>query len=189
MDFLLNLDKSLLHLINSVWTQPWLDVFFPWVTDLHKHLWFQVFFLLTMATLFFWKFRRWAFLPFVTLALAAGCSDLTGNLLFKQTLQRTRPADVPGAQVIVRAPYGGYSFTSNHAANMFCIAKFMAEVIPQTRLVFYSVAVLVSYSRVYNGVHYPSDVLGGGLLGWLIGWMWSVCFKFLWERRKARELT
>lgn len=189
MDFLWNLDKSLLSLINQTWALPWLDVFFPRITDLHKELWFQIFFPLFVACLLFWKYRKFFLLPFCLLALAVATTDLSGNYLFKHTLQRTRPADVPGAQVIVRSPYGGYSFPSNHAANLFCIAKFMSEMTPQTRLLFYAAAVLGAYSRVYNGVHYPSDVLGGGILGWLFGWLFSGICKTLLRRWAARGLT
>jgi len=185
MDFILNLDKSLLYYVNSVWTTSWLDAFFPAITDLHKQFWFQIFIVVLMLGLFIWKFRKEGLFVFLTLVIAMASSDLVGNHLFKQTIARPRPAETLGQSVIVRAPYGGYSFTSNHAANMFCLAKFTAEMIPQVRIPFYVAAILVSYSRVYNGVHYPTDVLGGGILGWLIGWAFSaLCMQGLKKLRK-----
>jgi undecaprenyl-diphosphatase len=114
-------------------------------------------------------------------------AELIGNRLFKRGIERLRPADALGEVVTVRAPYGGFSFTSNHASNMFSLAKFTAEMIPQIRLPFYMAAILVSYSRIYNGVHYPTDVLGGGLLGYLVGWFFSwICLRSLENYRRKR---
>jgi undecaprenyl-diphosphatase len=185
MDFLLNLDKSLLYYVNGVWTHPWLDVFFPAITDLHKQLWFQIMIIPLLLVLYVWKFRRHGFYVFFCLILALGTSDVVGNKVFKKNIERVRPADVVGQTVIVRAPYGGFSFVSNHATNMFCMAKFTADLIPQVRIPFFLAASLIAYSRVYNGVHYPTDVFGGGLLGYLIGWLFSwICAHGLKKLRK-----
>jgi undecaprenyl-diphosphatase len=188
MDFLLNLDKSLLYYVNAVWTHPWLNVFFPLITDLHKFLWFKILVVPMMLTLFVWRYRKTGVWLFLGLLLSLGLSDLGGNHLFKKTFSRLRPGDVPGNSVIVRSPYGGFSFISNHAANMFCLAKYTSEFIPQVAVPFYALAFLVSYSRVYNGVHYPSDVAMGGLLGWLIGWLMSFVIKWALAKYKKRTV-
>lgn len=184
MDFILNLDKSLLYYVNVVWTSPFLDVLFPAITDLHKLAWFKIVIVPLMLGLFLWKYQKRGALIFLGLLLTLGLSDLVGNHAFKKNFQRPRPADIPGNSVIVRAPYGGYSLVSNHAANMFALAKYTSEFIPQARIPFYAVAVLISYSRVYNGVHYPSDVGIGGLLGWWIAWFMSALFKRFAEKLK-----
>ncbi len=187
MDFLYELDKSLLLKINREWTAPWADAFFPAITDLHKSPWFFVCLVPLILGLFIWKYKKSGVALFVVLLLALGSSDLIGNQLFKKTVARARPGDTTLSTVlIIRSPYGGYSFTSNHAANMFCLAKYMSEFIPQATLIVYSAAILVSYSRVYNGVHYPSDVFGGGLLGWLVGWMYSILGKEVYNRLRKR---
>lgn len=189
MSYLLNLDKSLLYYVNAVWTAPWLDVFFLTITDLHKQLWFQIVIVPLMLALFLWKYRSQGFVWFIGLLLALSFSDLIGNHLFKNTFERPRPGDVPGNSVIVRSPYGGFSFVSNHATNMFCLAKYTAEFIPQVRIPFYIAAFLVSYSRVYNGVHYPSDVAAGGVLGWLIGWAMSAWLKWIFLKFRKRSAS
>lgn len=188
MDFLLNLDESLLYYVNRVWTHPWLDIFFPAITDLHKQFWFQLIIIPLMLGLFVWKYQVKGFFVFLCLILAMSSSDLIGNKVFKKNFQRLRPGEALSETVIVRSPYGGYSFVSNHATNMFCLAKFTASMVPQVRLPFFIAANLVSYSRVYNGVHYPSDVFGGGILGYLIGWLFSlICFRVLKKlRNKVR---
>ncbi|MBC7372308.1 MAG: phosphatase PAP2 family protein [Bdellovibrionaceae bacterium] len=190
MEFLFGLDKSLLHYINVVWTHPWLDIFFPAITDLHKHLWFQIAIIPLMLGLFLWKYKKRGFFVFFCLILSMSCSDFVGNRVFKKNIERLRPADALGDAVIVRSPYGGYSFVSNHSANMFSLAKFTADMIPQVRIPFYTAAALVGYSRMYNGVHYPTDVLGGGLLGYLFGWIFSTLCKMGFERfRRRREIS
>jgi undecaprenyl-diphosphatase len=66
---------------------------------------------------------------------------------------------------------GSYGFVSNHAANTFALASFLSFLF-YNKIFTYSVflwAIIVSYSRIYLGVHYPGDVLGGALLGVLCG--------------------
>lgn len=189
MDFLYELDKSLLLLINRQWTAPWADAFFPAITDMHKSPWFFWIIVPLILGLFFWKYRKLGVMLFIGLLLALGTSDLVGNHVFKKNVARARPGDALTEMVIVRSPYGGYSFTSNHAANMFCLAKYVTEFFPQGRLVAYSAASLIAYSRVYNGVHYPSDVVGGGFMGWIMGWIYSILGKELFNRLRKRRAT
>jgi undecaprenyl-diphosphatase len=189
MDFLYELDKSLLLLINRQWTAPWADVFFPAITDLHKNPLFFGAVIVLLLGLFLWKYRQLGIVLFLGLLLALGTTDLVGNQVFKKNVARARPGDYLKEMVIVRSPYGGYSFTSNHAANMFCLAKYVSEFFPQGRIVTYAAAALISYSRVYNGVHYPSDVLGGGIMGWIMGWIYSTLGKELYNRLRKRKVT
>ena len=186
MDSIQSLDEGLLNLINSVWTHPWLDTFFPAITDLHKVLWFQILIIVLILSLFIYKFKKQAFFVFLCLALALSFSDLIGNRAFKKVFERPRPGDVPSNSVIVRSPYGGYSFVSNHTTNMFCLAKFSGDLIPQLRLPLYVAAVITGYSRVYNGVHYPTDVFAGGILGYFIGLIFSYFCKFILQHLRKR---
>lgn len=189
MNFLYELDKSLLLKINREWTSSWADAFFPAITDLHKNPWIFTFMAAGMLALFVWKFKKIGVAIFLILLLALGSTDVVGNHLFKKNFGRSRPGDEPAPMVIVRSPYGGYSFTSNHAANMFCLAKFTSEFVPQARVITYSLALLVSYSRVYNGVHYPSDVLGGGILGWIVGWIYSILAHKIYCKLRKRVVS
>jgi undecaprenyl-diphosphatase len=60
------------------------------------------------------------------------------------------------------------SFPSGHAATSFACATVLSVLVPRWRVPFFALATLIAFSRLYNGVHYPTDVLAGALLGVLI---------------------
>lgn len=181
LDFILNIDKQLFILINSQWTAPWADVFFPGITDLHKTALFKWVGIPLIFLLFIWQrgFKKGA-LIFIFCLSGVLASDGFGNYAFKKTVQRPRPAETQNLTVQVRAPFGGYSFVSNHATNMFTFAAFTSSLFPPMFLPTFAIAGLVAYSRVYSGVHFPTDVLCGGILGIFFGLLFaSLCKKTL----------
>ncbi len=103
------------------------------------------------------------------LFLTVGICDWTGTQLFKHRFERPRPAATAGVQVIERSPSSGYGFISNHAANMTCFAAIAGYLLPGFARVFFLLALLVSYSRIYNGAHFPADVVVGMIWGFFIG--------------------
>lgn len=169
-EFILGLDKNLFVLVNSQWTASWADTFFPFITDLHKSSIFATVIVPIILGLFIWRRGlKKGLVIFLFCLLSVGASDGFGNWALKKTVQRPRPAETQGLQVIVRAPFGGYSFVSNHATNMFSFATFTSFIFPPAAVPTYALASLVAYSRVYNGVHFPADVICGALLGCLFG--------------------
>jgi len=82
-------------------------------------------------------------------------------------------------------PKGGkWSMPSNHAANIFALAVVLSYFYDRIKIPLFILASLIALSRVYVGVHYPSDVIVGGLLGYAIGWLAIT----LWVIIKMREL-
>ncbi|UOF00273.1 phosphatase PAP2 family protein [Bdellovibrio reynosensis] len=118
---------------------------------------------------------------FLFCLLSVGISDGFGNYALKKTVQRLRPGDTVGLEVVNRSPYGGgFSFVSNHATNMFSFASFTSAIFPPATIPLYGLASIVAYSRVYNGVHYPADVICGGLLGMAFGLLFAtLCLRLL----------
>ncbi|WII70569.1 phosphatase PAP2 family protein [Bdellovibrio sp. 22V] len=170
LDFILSLDKSLFILVNSQWTAPWADQFFPFITDLHKTPFFKAIIVPLVLGLFVWRRGlKKGLLIFFFCILSVLISDGIGNWAFKKTVERPRPANTANLTVQVRAPFGGYSFVSNHATNMFSFAGYTSAMFPPAAVPLYTLATLVAYSRVYNGVHFPTDVICGGLLGLIVG--------------------
>ena len=160
--------------VNSVVTHPYLDVFFFWITDLHKTAYFNVVVLPLVAFLFIGKFKRIGVSLFLMLLLSVGVSDFIGGIT-KKIVMRERPEHNQNITVTKRTDAGDYSFYSNHASNMFTFATYTGQFIPQARIPLLVLASFVGYSRVYNGVHYPSDVVAGSLFGYL----WGILFSFL----------
>ena len=104
---------------------------------------------------------RAAAVVLVALALAFAMTDL----VLKPVIARARPFETAVAtRVIDRRPLT-YSFPSGHAASAVAGAITLSQLWPAGRVVLWSLATLVALSRIYVGVHYPLDVLGGALLG------------------------
>ncbi len=91
--------------------------------------------------------------------------------LLKDMIARPRPADILTG-VTAMAGVNDFSMPSNHAATAFAVAFILSRSYGK-RWLFYSLAVLVAVSRVYLGVHFPSDVIAGAFLGILIGYALS----------------
>lgn len=109
--------------------------------------------------------RFW--IPFVT---AGSLSWMMTEFILKPIVSRSRPGLELGA-IIVGQGNSGFSFPSGHATTAFAMATVLAAYEPRFGWIFVSVAILISWSRVYLGVHYSSDVIAGALLGWAIGKM------------------
>lgn len=167
------LDEKIFVSINSGLASKSFDVFFPAITDLHTMPWFFVV-LITISLALLWsKYRRASFIILLALLVCVLCTDFIGTQFFKNQFQRPRPAATENLKVILRTHASGYSFTSNHAANTFSFATFMYAFNPIAGIGFAVIAALVSLSRIYNGVHFPFDVIVGACLGIAIGYVFS----------------
>lgn len=167
MNFLIYWDIQVFQWINQTATSPFLDPFFTTITDLHRFTVFK--FLVFPSLLLFglWKYRLRFLKWILALAMVVGATDAFNYRVLKSLSQRSRPAFTPGSEAIVKLEKSPSdpSFPSNHAANNFAGATLLAQVIPQLAWVWYLIAFLVAYSRPYVGVHFPMDVLVGGLVG------------------------
>jgi len=110
----------------------------------------------------------------VAVALLITLADQTSVHLFKNVFERLRPCREPIIEHLVHKVNnkcgGKFGFVSSHAANSFALGMFMSLFFAKrwATIGFIFWAALVSYSRVYLGVHYPGDILGGGILGCLL---------------------
>lgn len=165
-----SLDSTLLHFINQVATAQILDSFFLLITNLHK---FAVVRFVLLPALIFFAYKKAgprALKAALVLAITVGACDLLNHRIIKPLIGRDRPFLVQSENVQMKLPYtpGGYSFPSNHAVNTMAGVVVLSSYAPQVGAVALGYAFLVGYSRPYLGVHYPSDILSGWLLGWAI---------------------
>jgi len=106
---------------------------------------------------------------FFAIALMILCADQFSGIL-KHTVQRLRPSNDPAFSQLVHVFFkkgGQFGFVSAHAANTFAIATFTSLIFRNRKytMFIFPWAILISYSRIYLGVHYPGDVICGALLG------------------------
>jgi len=99
-------------------------------------------------------------LPFAVLVLAIGAADGIATLL-KVAVGENRPSDPTS---LVAIPHS-HSFPSGHAAIAFAAATVLAVLMPPAAPLFFVLALAIGYSRVYVGVHWPLDVVGGAFIG------------------------
>jgi undecaprenyl-diphosphatase len=102
---------------------------------------------------------------FITTGSLAFFIEHTLQKLLKRKTKRIRPCNIlPGIKNLISLP-DEFSFPSGHAAGAFLMATILRHFYPQFTIPFYLGASTISFSRIYNGVHYPSDVMAGLFLG------------------------
>jgi undecaprenyl-diphosphatase len=106
--------------------------------------------------------------PVFFLSVAAVASaDLLAFALKTVVAVDRPPKRYASPEPLVRVPTD-YSFPSGHTATSFAAALILARAIPRRAPLFYVLAAAIGFSRIYAGVHYPLDVLGGAVLGLLV---------------------
>lgn len=168
-----SLDRAAFGLINGVWTHPTLDGVMPVITNIHKVPWFIYGVAPAALGVWLYKGRQGALRVLVVAALAVGVCDLLAYRVIKPWAGRLRPEYAGIGARLLTSQVGRLGFPSNHATNVGAAASVLSVACPGASIVFWSLAGLIAYSRVYVGAHYPFDVLAGLALGGLLSWPWA----------------
>jgi undecaprenyl-diphosphatase len=174
-EFLYSIDLAIFYFFNHSLSLPILDNFFSILTNVNN--WFITYVILLGLT---WKYggKRGKIAVIITLLMVA-VTDQTGYRLLKEFFARPRPCDVLTDVITPLGCTGTYSFPSNHALNNFAVATYFSFLFPQFRGVLFIAATLIAISRVYLGLHYPSDIIGGAIIGMIFGYIFSELTLFL----------
>lgn len=174
--------------MNTEWHTPLLDTIIPFLRN--QWTWAPLY--LFLAIFVPRKYGRNGFIWCAAFILAFAFSDQFSAHLLKPIFHRTRPCNNPYLADIIHCIVpcgGGYSFPSSHAANHFTLGIFMSATLGRNYKWVWPAGILwaliVSYSQVYVGVHFPLDVTVGGLIGIVIGGLTA----WLINRRFALENT
>lgn len=176
LEHIISFDQKLLLTING-WHSPFFDDFFLVFSG--KIIWFP-----TVLLFLFVLYRHennfknfgWALL-FIILTIVL--SDQISSGIIKPFFARLRPTHEPGLDRLIHVVHGYrgglYGFVSSHAANSFAFALMSASLLRSKPygIAIFSWAVITSYSRMYLGVHYPGDIIGGIIIGLFFG---ALCF-------------
>ena len=165
MEFLINLDGNLLLWIQEYIRQDWMDGFWKVITAFGDSgiFWIALSILLLIPK----QTRRIGITALAALAIGA----LITNIALKPLIGRTHPYEVIDGLVTLIGKQSDDSFPSGHTCASFAAAGVYWRMMPRKYgiplLIF---AALIAFSRLYVGVHYPSDVLGGLLIGLFAAW-------------------
>lgn len=179
---LIHIDTEILLAING-WHAPWADTLM-WIISA-KATWIPLYLLL--IGLLVWRYRKPAMtsvkwlqrvpacvVMIVVIGLAVGAADFIASGILKDLVARPRPTRVPELEGVLHLVNGyrsgQYGFVSSHAANtMACGLLF--SLMWRNKIATYGLMLWVAancYSRMYLGVHYPTDILGGLIVGALV---------------------
>lgn len=175
MERLLELDEQLLLWLKESCAHPLLDAVMVGISTLGDNgfLWIALglLFLLLGVKKRIWRQRG------LLLLLALGVNAIVCNLLLKPLVNRTRPYDLLGYEILI-PPVGDPSFPSGHTAASFAAATALYTIDRRWGIAAYLFAVLMGFSRLYLGVHFPTDVLAGAVIGAVMA---RLVIRFFWQ--------
>jgi undecaprenyl-diphosphatase len=175
MQMLLNWDEAVFHSINQ-FHHFFLDVLFLWVTQFNLENWIV---LILLSTFLSKRKDRWKISLLAILLILT--MDFFSHSILKPLFERPRPCEtLEEVRLLVQCPKSS-SFPSGHAMKIFGIAVFLGRYYPHWTGLLSFMTLMVSLSRIYIGVHYPLDIMGGAIAG--------TAFAFLWIKLERRLLT
>jgi len=166
ISFLRTTDIFLFHLINGKGQNSFFDWFMPFMTNLNNF----IYVLAALVLWILWRERKGGVVFVVFVGILLTITDLFSSFELKDWVGRVRPCHVLESARLLTDCNNSYSFPSSHAVNIFAAAFFLSQPLKRLSLLFYGIAGVVGYSRVYIGIHYPLDVIGGAAIGLLIAW-------------------
>ncbi len=183
-NFFYTIDKNIFFFINHTLANPVFDVIMPFITNLNHNK------IVLIGTIIF---LLWLLIKggegrklVIVMILTIVATDQLNSFVLKSLFERIRPCyALEGVRTIVGCA-GGFSFPSSHAANSFAIATAISFFYRKQTWGWFTFAFFVAFSRPYLGVHYPSDIFVGSLVGISSASMIVFCWKYGEEKITSR---
>jgi undecaprenyl-diphosphatase len=170
VNFLYSIDISVFYFINHSLSCGALDKFFTIITNVNN--WYIAY--LILLGISFIKGGSKGKIAAIGVLLLILLTDQLSARIIKEIFQRIRPCNALANVITPLGCNGTFSFPSNHAVNNFAAAMFFYKIFPKLKWAVFITASLVALSRVYIGVHYPSDILGGAVIGSAFGYIFGI---------------
>lgn len=185
MEQLLKLDEQLFLWLNGIHS-TWMDPIMAIVTK--TQLWVPLYLLLIYLIVKQYKKNSWIYLVALTCVILI--TDQVTASIMKPYFERLRPSHEPSLASVIHLVDnqrgGQFGFASSHAANTFGVAMFVWLSLKKSNKFIWTIfgwSIVMSYSRVYLGLHYPGDILVGAILGLMTGWGVAKAVQKLMERK------
>ncbi len=179
VEFFYNIDERIFEFIHLDFQNSFLDAIIPYFRK--PLFWSPIYLFLLFFMLKKYKLNGLFWCLFFLLTFAY--CDLISASVLKPYFHRARPCHIVHLEFTIRELVrcgNGFSFPSSHASNHFGLSIFMyftlGKIFISLKPLVIFWAILVCFSQIYVGVHYPSDILGGAILGIIIGRLMSYFF-------------
>lgn len=169
LDFFYLIDLTIFYFFNHSLSVGFLDKFFSILTNVNN--WYIAYLILLGIAFTKGGVRGKISVGLVILLILV--TDQLGHKVIKEIFQRIRPCNALSDVLAPLGCNGTFSFPSNHAVNNFAAATFFYRLFPKLKWILFVTASLVALSRVYLGLHYPSDIIGGAIIGSGFGYIFS----------------
>jgi undecaprenyl-diphosphatase len=183
-DILLSIDKAIFTFFNSTLANPVFDYIMPQITDWNQSPVGIGLFAILWFTIFFKGGKKGKIIALSLIPLIAMSDQISSNVL-KSIVARPRPCHLIDGKPVMEHLHllvscgAGYSFPSSHAANNFAFATFIAYYYRRWSWLAFIYAGIMGFSRISVGVHYPSDVLGGAVVGVVCAFSLILIWKYI----------
>lgn len=172
IDFIIDTDTALLLWVNARHSQFW-DIFMYAVSG--KMIWVPFYAMILYAVYLSYGVRTMILMAMMV-AFAVGAADQLCGSLIRPVFERMRPANLDNpvsdwVHIVDDYRGGRYGFPSCHAANTFALTTLMSMLFRRPGFTVFMIlwSIIVCYSRIYLGVHYPGDILAGLVVGTICG--------------------